>query len=92
MKTEFYVISFESTHYAIMVEKKLKEKYKINMIPTPREITASCGLSIRFSSDLFDEINREIEEFKLSQEQMGIYKIEKTDDKKIVKRLGKGEN
>ncbi len=92
MKSEFYVIAFESTHHAIMVEKKLKEKHKIDMIPTPREITASCGLSIKFSSELFKEINIDIERLNLSLDQMGIYKIERIDNKKVVTKIEKGED
>ena len=59
MEKEFYVIAFESTHYAIMVEKKLKDKYNIQTIPTPREITASCGLSIMFKDENLDDIVKE---------------------------------
>lgn len=43
-----YLITFESTHHAIHVEKLLKDRFAIELIPTPREITASCGLSLRF--------------------------------------------
>lgn len=44
-----FVISFNSTHHAIKSEKILKEEgIELRMIPTPREITASCGLSIKF--------------------------------------------
>ncbi|MGI6066932.1 MAG: DUF3343 domain-containing protein, partial [Bacillota bacterium] len=41
MEEKFYVIAFETTHYAIMAEKKLIEKYRVQMIPTPRVISAS---------------------------------------------------
>ena len=47
-KEIFYVVSFNSTNHAIQTEKMLKEQFKIATIPTPREITQSCGLSIRF--------------------------------------------
>ncbi len=53
MNTETYgVLTFKSTNYTIQAEEVFKEEglsYKI--IPTPREITLSCGLAIVFSLD-----------------------------------------
>ncbi|OQY42941.1 MAG: hypothetical protein B6227_00570 [Fusobacteriia bacterium 4572_74] len=47
---EFNLISFESTHMAIKSEKLLKEtNLDIRIIPAPREITSSCGLSLRIN-------------------------------------------
>lgn len=47
---EFNLISFESTHMAIKSEKLLKEEsLDIRIIPVPREITSSCGLSLRIN-------------------------------------------
>ena len=46
----FYVLSFDSTSHAIQSEKRIKESFEIVTIPTPREISGSCGLSIKFLS------------------------------------------
>lgn len=47
---EFNLISFESTHMAIKSEKLLKDvNLDIRIIPVPREITSSCGLSLRIN-------------------------------------------
>ncbi len=54
--TTYYIIAFESTHYAIKTEKMLMKDFKIEMIPTPREISASCGLSIKAEPDEIDDI------------------------------------
>lgn len=49
----FYVLSFDSTSHAIQTEKRIKEFFEIVTIPTPREISRNCGLSIKLmSSDL----------------------------------------
>ncbi|SDL30010.1 DUF3343 domain-containing protein [Natronincola ferrireducens] len=87
MKTrEIYVITFESTHYAIAAEKLLKEKnYQFDTIPTPREITASCGLSIMFNQDLLGYIKKAIIESNIKIK--GIYEIKKNDNKKLVKQI-----
>ncbi len=46
------VIAFNVTHSAIAAQKVL-EKHGINFmtIPTPRTITASCGISLMLSAD-----------------------------------------
>ncbi len=47
---EYYIITFTSTHHAIKFEDMLKkEKLEGELIPTPREIDTSCGLSIKLS-------------------------------------------
>lgn len=49
MEKLFYCLTFDSTHYAIKIEKRMKEaSLKGVMIPTPREVSASCGLSLKF--------------------------------------------
>lgn len=90
MEREFYVIAFESTHYAIMVEKKLKDKYNIQTIPTPREITASCGLSIRFLDENLDDIVKELINKGIDRNMIDIYRIIKTDGNKKAEKMNWG--
>ncbi|MBU5678200.1 DUF3343 domain-containing protein [Alkaliphilus sp. MSJ-5] len=83
---QFYVVVFESTHYAIAAEKLFKDKnYKFDVIPTPREITHSCGLSIRFTVDALVEMKREMEDAHIAIK--GIYEIQKIDNEKIIKQI-----
>lgn len=43
---EYYFISFGSANHAILTENILREeKIDVAIIPTPREVTESCGLS-----------------------------------------------
>lgn len=54
---EFLILTFESTNFAMQTEAALKTiKIKNQIIPTPREITLSCGLSIRTPFDNYDKI------------------------------------
>jgi len=45
------IIAFSSTHQAIHFERLLLPKYAIELIPTPREVSASCGLSLKFETE-----------------------------------------
>jgi len=85
-KELFYVVTFQSTHHAIKGEKYFKESnLAIKTIPTPREITASCGLSIKFSMEDIKTIEEIIKAQDLSIE--GIYEIEKIGFKKSAKKI-----
>ena len=45
-RQDFYVISFENTHPAMEAQKQLKSRYSITVIPTLREVSQSCGISV----------------------------------------------
>ncbi|WP_315110889.1 DUF3343 domain-containing protein [Clostridium intestinale] len=48
----FNLIAFNSTSNAIRAEKELKlNDIEVKVLPVPREITASCGLSIRIKTE-----------------------------------------
>jgi hypothetical protein len=51
---EYYLLTFESTHAAISTEKLLKPA-EVRIMPVPRFISASCGISIRISPDSRDQ-------------------------------------
>lgn len=84
LEKEFYVIVFESTHHAIKTENMLKTKFRIETIPTPREISASCGLSIKFSTEVFSEIMGTLDQEK---ESFNVFKIRKKDNNKAITRV-----
>lgn len=80
----FYVIAFESTHVAIKTEKELMDKIKIEMIPTPREISASCGISLKFSTE---DLNEMLEIIQCLSYDLDVYKIDRTGDQKVAEKI-----
>lgn len=49
---KYLMLTFESVNHTMMTESKLKsDGFEIKTIPTPREISNSCGLTIRMSMD-----------------------------------------
>lgn len=46
MNESYLVITFESTHKAIKAEKTL-DGLEIEIIPTPRQLSANCGISLK---------------------------------------------
>jgi hypothetical protein len=41
-----YVITFASTHQAMAAENELDGKLPMELIPTPRQISAECGFTL----------------------------------------------
>jgi len=72
---EYYLLTFESTHAAISTEKMLKPA-EVTIMPVPRFISASCGISVRIHPDkkeYAEEIFRE--NCHLSPEEYAYYHI-----------------
>ncbi|WP_461204812.1 DUF3343 domain-containing protein [Clostridium sp. DL1XJH146] len=82
----FYVVSFDSTSHAIKTEKLLQKYFKIAVIPTPREITRNCGLSIKIFSLDIEEIINVLKEVKIPY---GLYSLseEKTEGKREISQI-----
>ncbi len=46
---DYSVVLFHSTAHALRAEKVLERAgFEIKMIPTPRQISANCGVALRF--------------------------------------------
>lgn len=57
------LMTFDSTHHALRAEQILKEnQHRHLLIPTPREITASCGLAIRVDPTNRAAIRQQLEQ------------------------------
>ena len=72
---EYYLLTFESTHAAISTEKLLKPA-EVTIMPVPRFISASCGISVRIRPDqkkCAEEIFRESS--KLTEADYAYYHI-----------------
>ena len=73
MMAHYYLITFESTYLAIRTERMLKEKYKVTMIPTPRDLSASCGLSLMLEAEALEPACLDLQE--PGYEGMHLYKV-----------------
>jgi len=48
--SDYGLIIFASTHDAIRAHKLLREERPVQLIPTPRRFSTSCGISLRFAA------------------------------------------
>lgn len=63
----YFIIVFNNTHNAIEGEKTLKkEAIAVTIMPTPSQITQSCGISIKFEEKDLNIIENMVQEEKLN--------------------------
>ena len=56
------LVAFDSVHQAIRAERLLlKAGVAVELVPTPREISASCGQSLQFSEDAAEPVRELLE-------------------------------
>jgi hypothetical protein len=87
METFFLLITFDSTHKAIRTDKYLKERIAGELIPTPREISASCGLSFKFAKEEGRRVYETLLEKDGFLEGLQLYSMERTSEKRVAKKL-----
>ena len=81
------LIAFDSVHQAIRTEQLLlKAGVPVELIPTPREISASCGQSVRFPTESAAVVLALLEREKIVFR--GIYSI--TEGQRIYELLVAG--
>ncbi|MBC7087881.1 MAG: DUF3343 domain-containing protein [Tissierellales bacterium] len=82
----FLILTFDSTHHAMRAEDVLKEnELSIKTIPTPRDITLSCGLAIRANILDKDKIIYLYNEKKLDF--INLYEISILNNERFLKKI-----
>lgn len=76
-KGTYGLITFKSTNHAVQGERIFKEnKFTFKTIPTPRDVSTSCGLSLLFLLEDIDKVKGLIYLEKISID--GLYKYTKS--------------
>lgn len=83
---EYGLTTFKSTQGALQGESVLKEEEIIfKTIPTPREVSQSCGLSLLFGLDDLETVEKLIEEKKMDID--GLYKYTKENHRAKAEKI-----
>jgi len=70
----FYLVTFQSTHAALTAIAKL-EAQNPRVIPTPRTISANCGMAIKLRVPSPQVLNALMQSIGLPQESYNLYAI-----------------
>lgn len=52
---EYYLITFANTNTAMAAQKQLKGKLDFHIMPTLREISGSCGISVKIQPSSLEQ-------------------------------------
>lgn len=86
---EFYVFTFATTSHALKAEKVLKQVgLEFIIVPTLREISSSCGLSVKTPPDLVNDINVRLEEEQVPVDAIYYVKKQGTRNQVTKKSIG----
>lgn len=83
---EYGLTTFKSTQLALQGESVLKEEnITFKTIPTPREVSHSCGLALLFAIDDVGQVKCLIEEKRLNID--GLYKYTKENHRAKAEKI-----
>lgn len=73
---DYCLIAFANSHTATCARKALEEAgLTAYMMPTPREICASCGLSLRFPPEEYPRARQAVRDKSLPEECYSFYRM-----------------
>lgn len=70
-----YLLVFANTHAAMTAEGILKGLFEIRIIPTLREISAGCGISISIKASDIEAVLKQLKTAKFNESLMDIYAV-----------------
>lgn len=77
----YYVITFANTHSAMITQSHLDSCAKVTIMPTLREISAGCGISIRFTPEELVSVRAGLKTCPLDSGMYQLYEITEKDGK-----------
>ncbi len=84
---DYALIVFANTHSAISAQKILGEKLSVIIMPTLREISKSCGISVRVNPDDWQRASQLLLESGMSHDMYRIYSVTSMDGAHAVALL-----
>ncbi|WKY46862.1 DUF3343 domain-containing protein [Eubacteriaceae bacterium ES3] len=75
----YSLLTFDGTHRFMMAESILKDEFEIIVIPTLREISAGCGISIKIDESLAEAAYQKLRSNGFSQKMVQLWLIQKND-------------
>lgn len=81
----YIVIAFASTHHALEAESLLEGKVEFIVMPTPREISASCGLALKIHPNDGAVVEKYLHNSNVRE--YHFYEIEKTGQESKISQL-----
>lgn len=73
---EFYLITFDTAHLAMRAQSALDGRVKYLVVPTPKAITTSCGISLKIGMEEREALSRAFREGLIREGDATLYRGE----------------
>lgn len=84
MEARFHLAAFQSTTAAVTAQKLLRNAgVTVAVMPTPRTLQASCGLSVRFAPEESEQVDRLLAA-ELNEKEYALYAAVRTEEGQTV--------
>ena len=88
MERDYYLLAFRGTHDAMAAERALSGRLPVAVMPTLRQITASCGISLRVESADFPALKRELAAGTVPAGTCRLYRVEGPAVRELIDEKG----
>ena len=72
---DYDLLAFSSAYAAIAAQKLLTDRVPFQVMPVLREISASCGIALRFAPDRLEEVRSILSGSALAPELWALYGV-----------------
>lgn len=97
MRVRYQLLAFDSTHAAMAAERSLKTRLPVTVMPTLRQITAACGISLRIEDRDGPALDEALQDglvppgvYRRYQVEDGVAALWNDETRKVEKRDGGG--
>ena len=86
-KETYWLITFANNHRAMEAERFLAEFVKVTVMPTLREISSDCGMSLRIEAEDGPLVQEKLALLGWPEGSARLYKVTPTSGKPLVEAL-----
>ncbi|NCB62582.1 MAG: DUF3343 domain-containing protein [Clostridia bacterium] len=76
MERDYYFLAFDSTHAALSAERALEKRVSVRVMPTLRQVSAGCGISLRVETADYPALKRALSRGALQDDACRLYHVE----------------
>ena len=83
MEACYYLLTFDRSQSALSAERVLRPRVPVQVMPTLRQLSVSCGISLRVEREHYPALVAALRDAPLSPEEYRLYYVDHTQIKEM---------